>query len=134
MNETTPILFCPNYCTIAVGLMVGGVQKYNLYSPDCFNYFAAMLSVQNEVLVDIALDKSGYCGIIAAQLIGTEMCKPEDAHTPEEMTEKELFNLDTAVDISECSLNQMYDYVKEAIVILDKKLTAILNPTPNILH
>jgi len=134
MNETTPILFCPNYCTIAVGLMVDGVQKYNLYSPDCFNYFAALLSVQNEVLVDIALDKSGYCGIIASQLIGTEMCKPEDAHTPEEMVEKELFTLDTAVDISGCSLNQMYTYVTEAVDVLDNKLKSLYKNTPNILH
>lgn len=124
----TKLLFDPNNCVLAIATEVDGVQKYNLYDPMYFNYCAAVLTGEAQLNPEEMLLQKGYCGIIADKLKETELFSSDLTKTAEELTE--YFTPETAIDITACSLDEMYNYVIAALDSLALKLV----PTQPTVH
>jgi len=124
----TKLLFDPNHCVVAIATEVDGVQKFNLYDPMYFNYCAAVLTGEAGLNPEETLHQKGYCGIIADKLKETELFSTDMSKTAVELTE--CFSIDTVIDITDCSMDEMYNYVIAALDNLALKLV----PTQPTVH
>lgn len=124
----TKLLFDPNHCVVAIATEVDGVQKFNLYDPMYFNYCAAVLTGEAGLNPEETLHQKGYCGIIADKLKETELFDTALSVTAAEAVES--FCFEAAIDITGCSLDEMYNYVIAALDNLALKLV----PTQPTVH
>lgn len=124
----TKLLFDPSNCVVAIATEVDGVQKFNLYDPMYFNYCAAVLTGEAQLNPEETLHQKGYCGIIADKLKETELFSSDLTKTAEELVE--YFCPVTAINITDCSLDEMYEYVVTALDNLALKLV----PTQPTVH